>query len=156
MVDEEPLQQIDVNLFFNDDQNIINEVIIGPQQNDGDNHPVPSENKEACDKVSSVGEKVENDPPSHGSSKRAKTINSLEKLRALTHKTKPKLKKNEQRCKHCQQKLNDYKLKLYTGHPNNALDEYSVLIDEKLCLFNGNEETTQNDWWAMNKITLFR
>ncbi|OXU20811.1 hypothetical protein TSAR_006495 [Trichomalopsis sarcophagae] len=59
-------------------------------------------------------------------------------------------------CEICLQKLNDEDLRLYIGHPNNAVDEYSVLLDPKLCLFNGDElDITEGDARALNKVTCF-
>lgn len=60
-------------------------------------------------------------------------------------------------CEICSQRLNDQDLRLYPGHPNNSVDEYSVLLDPKLCLFNGDEvDITEGDARALNKITSFR
>lgn len=60
-------------------------------------------------------------------------------------------------CEICFQKLNDKDLRLYIGHPNDAVDEYSVLLDPKLCLFNGDEiDITEGDARALNKVTGFR
>ena len=70
---------------------------------------------------------------------------------------KPAVKTIEPECEICLQKLNDNDLKLYIGHPNKAVDEYSVLLDPKLCLFNGDEvDITEGDARALNKVTSFR
>lgn len=61
------------------------------------------------------------------------------------------------RCKECKQNLNDEYLILYSSHPNGAQDEYNTLIDPKLSLFTGNEETVDvKDLRAVNRITSFR
>ena len=83
--------------------------------------------------------------------KRVKT----EKSEKLTKVKKP-IKRIEPVCEICLQKLNDEDLRLYIGHPNNAVDEYSVLLDPKLCLFNGDElDITEGDQRALNKVTSF-
>ncbi|XP_014214363.1 DNA (cytosine-5)-methyltransferase 1 [Copidosoma floridanum] len=69
---------------------------------------------------------------------------------------KTKATKNESVCEICLQKLNDEDLRLYIGHPNDAVDEYSVLLNPKLCLFNGDEtDITEGDARALNKVTSF-
>lgn len=74
-----------------------------------------------------------------------------------TSKCKDKVKPTEPVCEICLQRLNDQDLRLYAGHPNNAADEYSVLLDPRLCLFNGDEvDITESDARALNKITSFR
>ncbi|KAJ8680875.1 hypothetical protein QAD02_016662 [Eretmocerus hayati] len=60
------------------------------------------------------------------------------------------------KCEICFQNLEDEDLRLYIGHPNNAVDEYLALLDPKLCLFNGDElDITEGDARALNKITGF-
>lgn len=161
MEEKEPLKEISVNFFLNDDQKVISEVEEESQVNDEKIDSLTDDkNKEAGskDQESFFDEEAENNGHQNCEySKRAKTKESLEKLRALTKKVRPRTKKNESRCKSCEQKLTDYKLKLYNGHPNDAVDEYLVLIDEKLSLFSGDEENIiQNDMRATNKITMFR
>jgi DNA (cytosine-5)-methyltransferase 1 len=71
--------------------------------------------------------------------------------------SKSVLRSTESVCEICLQKLNDEDLRLYIGHPNNAVDEYSVLLDPKLCLFNGDElNIIEGDARALNKVTSFR
>lgn len=158
MAEKEPLKEIDINYLLNDDPNVINEVIVDESQMNEENMKLSNENKELCAEILLINEDDDNDDHQNQfHSKRAKTRNSLEKLRAQSKKILPRAKKNESRCKICQQKLNDYKLKLYNGHPNDALDEFNVLIDQKLSLFTGDEENiSQNDMRATNKITMFR
>lgn len=60
-------------------------------------------------------------------------------------------------CGICRQSLDDKSLKVYSGHPDNAVDEYMALIDDNLCLFRGNEEEVEeSDLRAVNKITSYR
>lgn len=74
-----------------------------------------------------------------------------------TTKSKEKTRPTDPVCEICLQKLNDQDLRLYPGHPNNAVDEYSVLLDPKLCLFNGDEvDITEGDARALNRVTSFR
>lgn len=54
----------------------------------------------------------------------------------------PESKNN--RCNICHQKLLDKNLKIYNGHPNNAVDEIVALINPSLMLFSG-EETDLNE-----------
>lgn len=88
--------------------------------------------------------------------KKVKTSNkSTPKNR--TKAIKVEKKDNGPSCEVCFQKLNDPDLRLYNGHPNNAQEEYIVLLDPKLCLFNGDElDVSEADVRAMNKITSFR
>lgn len=44
---------------------------------------------------------------------------------------------NTERCIICRQYLTE--VSLYNGHPNNSVDEYVALTDEKLMLFTGDE-----------------
>jgi hypothetical protein len=65
--------------------------------------------------------------------------------------------KNFSNCEVCKQKLDDKYLKIYNGHPHNAVDEYIALIDKKLNLFSEYEKNmVQKDLKATNKITLFK
>lgn len=59
----------------------------------------------------------------------------------------------QERCKICRQYIDE--LLIYNGHPNNAVDEFIALTDEKLMLFNGDEEIDKQDERPTNKITYF-
>lgn len=85
--------------------------------------------------------------------KKIKTENNeaIYKLRSQSKKPHVTI----ERCKYCQQKLNN--LKLYQGHPNGALEEQIALIDPKLCLFMGDESFIDEiDARPQNKLTHFR
>ncbi|XP_054016177.1 DNA (cytosine-5)-methyltransferase 1-like isoform X1 [Hylaeus anthracinus] len=59
------------------------------------------------------------------------------------------------KCEYCCQKLNN-EMKLYPGHPNNAVDEDIALTDPRLCLFNGDESFVHDsDYLPQNKLTHF-
>lgn len=152
MEELEPIEEIYVNDLFNH-QNVINEVVIGSQVDDEES----DDGSETCSQEQETmfsDEEEENNDQNFGHSKKARRRDSLKKSWVSTNEARPR---NESCCRTCEQKLNDYKLKLYDGHPNNALDESVVLIDEKLNLFNGDEENIiQNDMRATNKITSFR
>lgn len=56
-----------------------------------------------------------------------------------------------ERCVICRQYSNE--LVLYNGHPNNSVDEYVALTDDKLMLFTGEEsEIHQNDERPTHKV----
>ncbi|KAK9745054.1 Cytosine specific DNA methyltransferase replication foci domain [Popillia japonica] len=59
----------------------------------------------------------------------------------------------QERCNICRQYLKE--LLIYNGHPNKAVDEFITLTDEKLMLFNGNEDVDEHDERPTNKITHF-
>lgn len=56
----------------------------------------------------------------------------------------------QERCKICRQYIDE--LLIYNGHPNNAVDEFIALTDEKLMLFNGDEEIDKQDERPTNKV----
>lgn len=56
-----------------------------------------------------------------------------------------------ERCLICKQYSNE--VLLYNGHPNNSVDEYVALTDEKLMLFTGDEsEVNQQDERPTHKV----
>lgn len=58
-----------------------------------------------------------------------------------------------ERCNICRQYTED--ILLYNGHPNNSVEEYIALTDEKLMLFTGDEEELhQQDERPTNKVNL--
>lgn len=60
--------------------------------------------------------------------------------------------KNE-RCNICRQYIDD--VLLYNGHPNNSVDEFVALTDEKLLLFTGNEAAIhEQDEFPTNKVSM--
>ncbi|KAL1124037.1 hypothetical protein AAG570_001807 [Ranatra chinensis] len=60
------------------------------------------------------------------------------------------------KCEHCRQLLSDPDLKLYQGHPHNAVEEFVALTDPKLSLFTGEEACVEeHDERPQNKITYF-
>ncbi|KAL7287133.1 hypothetical protein TKK_0018750 [Trichogramma kaykai] len=84
--------------------------------------------------------------------KRVKTGNQTITQPAKTVEVRSK-KSLIPRCEICLQKLDD-DLGYYGGHPNDALEEYGVLVDSRLCLFNGDEsDITEGDARAINRIT---
>ncbi|OXU18829.1 hypothetical protein TSAR_015341 [Trichomalopsis sarcophagae] len=105
------------------------------------------ENDEAGDRQATAGH----------SSKRSRTELATKRSRPrMMHTGRVAASRKEPVCEICRQKLQDKDLKMYAGHPNDAVDEYNAVIDEKLCLFNGEEEhVMQHDWRAINKITSF-
>lgn len=59
-----------------------------------------------------------------------------------------------ERCLICKQYSNE--LTLYNGHPNNSVDEYVALTDEKLMLFTGEESAIhENDERPTHKVRAF-
>ncbi|KAF5303293.1 hypothetical protein FQA39_LY10032 [Lamprigera yunnana] len=59
-----------------------------------------------------------------------------------------------ERCNICKQYTND--VLLYNGHPNNSVEEYIMLTDEKLLLFTGMEANVDaTDERPIHKITFF-
>ena len=61
------------------------------------------------------------------------------------------------KCQICRQILDDPDLKLYPGHPDNAVEEYVALTDPKLSLFTGEEDLIhEHDHRPQNKLTSFR
>ncbi|XP_063239030.1 DNA (cytosine-5)-methyltransferase PliMCI-like [Bacillus rossius redtenbacheri] len=60
------------------------------------------------------------------------------------------------RCHACRQLLEGPELRVYQGHPNDAVEEYVALTDPRLSLFTGDEETVHEyDAHPQNKITWF-
>ena len=87
--------------------------------------------------------------------KRVKTGRAQTRQSNQTRKSKME-KERKATCGICFQTL-DEDLRLYSGHPKDATDEYSIVLHPKLCLFNGNEEDcVQTDFRAFNKVTHFR
>lgn len=61
------------------------------------------------------------------------------------------------KCDICKQLLNDADLRLYPGHPHDAVEEYIALTDPRLSLFTGDEgDINEHDERPQNKITQFR
>lgn len=58
----------------------------------------------------------------------------------------------QERCNICRQYTDE--ALIYNGHPNKAVDEFIALTDEKLMLFNGNEEINNLDVRPTNKVSL--
>lgn len=78
---------------------------------------------------------------------------SKENVKAPSTKQKVIPKK----CEICHQLLSDSDLKMYEGHPHNAIEEYIALTDPKLSLFTGEEDSVNEyDARPQNKITHFR
>ncbi|XP_017781710.1 PREDICTED: DNA (cytosine-5)-methyltransferase PliMCI-like [Nicrophorus vespilloides] len=72
------------------------------------------------------------------------------KIEKIDLPTKPKSEK----CVNCMQFIDE--VVLYEGHPNNSVEEYVALTNEKLLLFTGNEtHMDQHDERPTNKITHF-
>ena len=89
-------------------------------------------------------------------SKRAKLETPPEPKSKLKN-AKPRGRRKECKCDICFQSFYDKDLKMYGGHPNNAVDEYMALISEELTLFDGCEDdVNQSDLRATNKITYFK
>ncbi|XP_014281484.1 DNA (cytosine-5)-methyltransferase 1 [Halyomorpha halys] len=77
---------------------------------------------------------------------------SKENIKTASTKQKVVPKK----CEICHQLLNDSDLKMYEGHPHNAVEEYIALTDPKLSLFTGEEDcVNEYDARPQNKITYF-
>lgn len=58
------------------------------------------------------------------------------------------------KCDYCNQKMSE--IKIYPGHPENAVEEYITLTNPELCLFTGNENNLlEYDQWPQQKITKF-
>lgn len=132
-----------------------------------DPEPEPEPASTAFLKVRSPSKLLENDEAArqrqittgHLYSKRPKTELATKRSRAKMIHTGRTATSNRKEpiCEICRQKLQDKDLKEYAGHPNDAVDEYNAVIDEKLSLFNGEEEDViQHDWRAINKITFFK
>ncbi|XP_014661569.1 PREDICTED: DNA (cytosine-5)-methyltransferase 1-like [Priapulus caudatus] len=69
---------------------------------------------------------------------------------------KPETKSLPQKCKQCRQLLDDPDLNLFTGDPDDAVEEFVALTDERLSLFTGNEETiSEYDERPQHKLTEF-
>jgi DNA (cytosine-5)-methyltransferase 1 len=60
-----------------------------------------------------------------------------------------------ERCDQCGQILDDSDLQLYKGDPDDALEEYSVLADERLSIFTGKEQSIEVMEVIQHKITNF-
>lgn len=61
-----------------------------------------------------------------------------------------------QKCEYCCQKLTSIDIKIYPGHPNNAVEEMIALTDPRLSLFTGEEIVIhESDERPQNKITHF-
>lgn len=121
--------------------------------NGNSDNPTENENSHNdCEKnENTIAEALE----TQQATKRVK-VNNKRKTTTKNKTTKVKTN-NEQVCKICLQKLNDDYLRTYVGHPNNAVDELTVLLDPQLSLFDGNEiDVDESDVRALNKITQFR
>ncbi|XP_033220801.1 DNA (cytosine-5)-methyltransferase PliMCI-like [Belonocnema kinseyi] len=80
----------------------------------------------------------------------------MEKSTQPRTKMTSKKRKDQERCEYCSQKLEESEIKLYPGHPKNALEEYITLTNPGLCLFTGNEsDVIESDQWPQQKITHF-
>ncbi|KAF7281042.1 DNA (cytosine-5)-methyltransferase 1-like [Rhynchophorus ferrugineus] len=80
--------------------------------------------------------------------KHSKSNNSMVKVKINSPKPK------NQRCTLCKQHLST--VPFYNGHPNNSCEEYIALTDERLSVFNGNEEQfNDQDDFPTHKITYF-
>lgn len=65
--------------------------------------------------------------------------------------TDKSLKVKPERCNICRQYNNE--VLIYNGHPNNSVEEYITLTDERLLLFTGNEESlNQHDERPTHKV----
>lgn len=61
------------------------------------------------------------------------------------------------KCQICRQILDDPDLRLYHGHPVEAVEEFVALTDPKLSLFTGDEYTIhEHDHRPQSKVTYFR
>lgn len=61
---------------------------------------------------------------------------------------------NNERCGICKQYMDS--VLLYNGHPNDSVDEYIALTDERLMLFTGKEtEIHEDDEFPANKVKYF-
>lgn len=127
-----------------------NGAVGGAIKTNGEAHSDDDDPKEPKEEIPDDENYVEDQQPN----KRVKTGKRDEQGKKETKKL---VRPAEPVCEICLQKLNDEDLRLYIGHPNNAVDEYSVLLDPKLCLFNGDElDITEADARALNKVTCFR
>lgn len=61
-------------------------------------------------------------------------------LKKITEDKQPPIK-----CKECRQLLDDPDLKMFSGDPENAVEEFIMLTDPKLSLFTGNESESNLD-----------
>lgn len=90
-----------------------------------------------CRSVLLLKKMTQNEIVEENSKKRQKLDNVEKKSQnnglGLLNKTELKT----ERCIICRQYLNE--VTLYNGHPNNSIDEYVALTDEKLMLFTGEE-----------------
>ncbi|KAG8247308.1 DNA (cytosine-5)-methyltransferase 1, partial [Homalodisca vitripennis] len=60
------------------------------------------------------------------------------------------------KCDVCRQLLTDPDLRIYPGHPHDAVEEYIALTDPKLSLFTGDEgDINEHDERPQNKVTQF-
>jgi len=61
------------------------------------------------------------------------------------------------RCEICRQLLGGPDTCIYSGHPNEAVEEFIALTNPKLSLFTGDEESfNETDERPQNKLTAFR
>ncbi|XP_066590215.1 DNA (cytosine-5)-methyltransferase 1-like isoform X2 [Prorops nasuta] len=83
----------------------------------------------------------------------------LDQIVTVVKEEKTEIKKpvmKIEKCEYCKQKLIENEIKLYPGHPNNAVDEDIALTDPKLSLFTGDEDMIfEGDERPQNKITYF-
>ncbi|XP_014253428.1 DNA (cytosine-5)-methyltransferase 1-like [Cimex lectularius] len=111
------------------------------------------------DKRKSDGDMNDDDCEDDLSSKKIKLENEpkkeREKIKTSLNLTIAKMKSVTKRCDICCQLL-ESDIKLYEGHPNNAVEEFVALTDPKLSLFTGDEEVVDDyDSRPQNKITHF-
>ena len=122
-----------------------------------DKSEAESSNAETCDEENLDNNilREEEDDEDKKPIKKKKTEQKIEVVK--DQKIKNKKIDHGPLCHICLQKTKDPDLRLYFGHPNNALEEYLVLLDPRLCLFNGDEtDVSEGDIRALNKITLYR
>lgn len=90
--------------------------------------------------------------PEENPNKKLKTAEVVEITKSEVDLKQPKLK--VERCLICRQYTNE--LLLYNGHPNNSVEEYVALTDEKLLLFTGDEANVhEHDTRPTHKVSFF-
>ncbi|CAH0549085.1 unnamed protein product [Brassicogethes aeneus] len=98
-----------------------------------------------------IGVLETNENDDEGASKKVKITNekaAKNDIKLATPKTK------SERCDKCKQYLDQ--LILYEGHPNHSQEEFIALTDEKLSVFNGDEDFGDNhDDFPTHKVTHF-
>lgn len=74
------------------------------------------------------------------SAKRRKSNNRVEQTEniIISNENEPKV----ERCAICRQNITE--ISLYNGHPNNSVDEYVALTNEKLLIFTGEESNVHD------------